>query len=319
MPVTQLAMSPRLISTLRNELRAGYDVVHAHVSVVSPVGYAAAAVAQSLGLPTVVTFHSVLRFKSYVLSAANAMLGLTARPIVWSAVSSLVASQVRRALGEADVAVLVNGLDTRFWQASHGSRAADAPVTLVSTMRLQRKKRPSQLVRAFSRAAAGTATPMRLVVVGDGPDRAALEQEALELQNGQGAGRIEFTGWLDATALRSVYRQADGFVLASVRESFGIAALEARAAGLPVIAMAAAGSSEFLVDEQNALLCVDDAHLTRSIARFATDVSLRSRLADCALPLHRYDWSASLAAHEAAYGRAARLMADWTAIGETSV
>jgi glycosyltransferase involved in cell wall biosynthesis len=104
--------------------------------------------------------------------------------------------------------------------------------------------------------------------------------------------------------LRTLYADADGFALASTRESFGIAALEARATGLPVIAMRASGSNEFLAHGINALVCNDDEELTQSIVRFMEDATLRSRLATGSIALERYDWNVVLAEHEATYHRA---------------
>lgn len=308
LPKLQLAVSPALLPVLHRELRRGYDVVHAHVSVVSPVGYAAAAVARSLGLPTVLTFHSILRNKTYLLRAVNAVADVAKSAAVWSGVSDLVAGQVRHALGAADVVVLPNGIDLGFWRATRSaSRAPQSEgITLVSTMRLRRKKRPRHLVRAFARAATRSGAAARLLIVGDGPARAALQREIRELGLGEGRARVEMLGWLDPDRLRSIYADANGFVLASTRESFGIAALEARAAGLPVIAMEASGSREFLRHETNALICGDDAELMQSIVRFMRDEQLRARLANGPTDLERYDWSAVLAQHEATYERARR-------------
>jgi glycogen synthase len=309
LPKLQLAVSPALISELRDELRRGYDLVHAHVSVVSPVGYVAAAVARSVGLPTVLTFHSVLRLKAFLLSTVNAAADLAASATVWTAVSELVASQARRALSGADVTVLPNGIDLAYWQGARArSRATRSDeVALVSTMRLHRKKRPMQLVRAFARAMSRSKTAARLLIIGDGPERTALEREIHDLGLHEGKARVALLGWLEPESVRPVYGDADGFLLASTRESFGIAALEARAAGLPVIAMAS-GSSDFLRDDTNALICADDAELTAAIARFVADPDLRTRLAAGttagSAELERYDWSAVLAQHETTYQRA---------------
>jgi glycosyltransferase involved in cell wall biosynthesis len=308
LPKLQLAISPALVNVLHRELQRGYDVVHAHVSVVSPVGYAAAAVARSLGLPTVLTFHSILRNKTYLLRAVNAVADVAKSAAVWSGVSDLVVHQVRHSLGEADVVALPNGIDLGFWRATRspsGTRPSEG-TTLVSTMRLHRKKRPLQLVRAFALAATRLSAPARLLIVGDGPERAVLQREIRELGLVEGRARVELLGWLDAHRLRAVYTDADGFVLPSTRESFGIAALEARAAGLPVIAMETSGSGEFLDHETNALICRDDAELMRAMVRFMSDAQLRRELAHGLTHLERYDWSAVLAQHEAAYVRAMR-------------
>lgn len=306
LPKLQLAISPALVHALHRELQRGYDVVHAHVSVVSPVGYVAAAVARSLGLPTVLTFHSILRNKTYLLRAVNAVADVARSAAVWSGVSDLVVHQVRHSLGDADVVVLPNGIDLAYWRGTPSlSRARSSEtITLVSAMRLHRKKRPLQLVRAFALAVSRSNAAARLVIVGDGPERDALEREIDELGLREGRAHVEMLGWADADRLRSTYADADGFVLPSTRESFGIAALEARAAGLPVIAMKASGSGEFLRHDTNALICADDAELMRSMVRFITDPPLRARLANGPADLDRYDWSAVLAQHEATYERA---------------
>jgi glycosyltransferase involved in cell wall biosynthesis len=308
LPRLHVAVSPALLDVLYRELQRGYDVVHAHVSVVSPVGYAAAAVARALGLPTVVTFHSVLRSKAYLLRAVNAVAGLAQGATIWSGASELVAAQVRRALGVLDVVVLPNGIDLAFWRAPAARTEARQPgaVTLVATMRLHRKKRPRQLLRAFACAASRVRVAARLLIIGDGPERHSLEREIRGGELGlPGSGtRVELRGWLDADQLRSIYAKADGFVLPSRRESFGIAALEARAAGLPVIAMESSGSREFLAHGANALICKDDAELMQSIAHLVSDSELRSRLAKASTSLERYDWDAVVAEHEATYRRA---------------
>jgi glycosyltransferase involved in cell wall biosynthesis len=306
LPTIGLALSPALFHALRKELRRGYDVVHAHVSVVSPVGYGAAVVARTLGLPAVVTFHSVLRHKRYLLRAVDAVARLSDSAVVWSGVSQLVARQVRAALHKAEVSVLPNGIDVAFWTSPRLARrrSETQATTLVSTMRLHRKKRPLQLLRAFAQAAARVRSPVRLLIVGDGPERAALDREIRDLGLMQGRARAELLGWLDREALRTLYAEADGFALASTRESFGIAALEARAMGLPVIAMRASGSNEFLAHGINALICDDDEELMQSIARFLEDAPLRARLAGGLVALERYDWNAVLLEHEATYHRA---------------
>lgn len=306
LPIQDVVVSPLVLRRLRAELGRGYDVVHAHVSVVSPLGYAAAMAARSLGLPVVVTFHSVLRAKALLLRAVDALARLRESGVHWTAVSRHVATQVSGALSGADVQVLPNGVDLAYWGAARADTArTESPVTLVSTMRLQRKKRPRQLVRAFAHAVACARTPARLLLLGDGPDRAALERDIGGYGLRDGRSRVEILGWLGRDALRMRYGAAHGFALASTAESFGIAALEARAAGLPIITMSG-GSSEFLTHRVDALLCGDDAGLARELQQFIDDPALRRDLAVIAPDLARYDWDAVLAAHAAAYAAAMR-------------
>lgn len=298
LPVAGVAISPALGRTLRSAIGDHFDVVHAHVSVVSPVGYLAALAGASQGVPTILTFHSVLRLKRMLLSAVNAAVHLAERPVAWTAVSQLVAQQVRRSLGGVNVAVLPNGIDLPYWrEPPRGVTSEAGGVTFVTAMRLHRKKRPRELVAAFARAVARARTPARLVLAGDGPELPALRRDIARLR----PAAVELVGWQDRSSLRALYARADAFVLPTRHEAFGIAALEARAAGLPVIASRHAGCREFLRDDHNALLCESDGDFAVAMERFLHEPQLRDRLAAGETALERYDWRTVLAEHERLY------------------
>ena len=80
---------------------------------------------------------------------------------------------------------------------------------------------------------------------------------------------------LSVDQLRSIYRQADLFVAPAFLESFGIAALEARCAGLPVLAMRGTGITEFVADRREGLLADGDAGMTKALVEIATNTELR--------------------------------------------
>jgi glycosyltransferase-like protein len=116
--------------------------------------------------------------------------------------------------------------------------------------------------------------------------------------------RVHVLGPLPPTALERLYRAADVFAFPSVKEGFGLAALEALASGLPVVASDLEVFRTFLIDGENALLCPagDGAALGAALERVARDGRLRLRLrtAGRATAL-AHGWDAAAEAHEVAY------------------
>ena len=309
-PGAGFACTPAALGAVGRVLRDGrFDLVHAHASVVSPVAYAGVLAAARAGIPAVLTFHSMLQRSAMALGASEALLGWSRGRVLLSAVSSVVAAQAARWLPDPTVGVLPNGIDAEFWRAVRSAAVPDE-VVVVTAMRLSRKKRPLELLRAFAgacRFVAG-APPMRLVVAGDGPDRAGLRRAAAELGV---SDRVSFAGQLTRDELRTLYAGAHLFVLPSERESFGLAALEARAAGLPVVAMLASGARDFIRQGENGLLATDFAEMSRYIARFALDGAFRGYVAHRnATTAPAYDWAEIVALHLQLYGTAADLRSD---------
>lgn len=119
---------------------------------------------------------------------------------------------------------------------------------------------------------------------------------------------VRVLGTLTTDAVERLYRAADVFAFPSVKEGFGLAALEALAADLPVVASDLDVFRGFLADGRSALLTRvgDGAALAAAIERVARDEVLRARLrAGGRAVVRRYTWDASAVAHERVYERRA--------------
>ena len=125
---------------------------------------------------------------------------------------------------------------------------------LVSVGRLSREKGHDVLLRALADLRSrGVAVTLR--VVGDGPERAALDSLAENLGL---ADAVEFAGALPPGQLPDAYAHADAFVLPSRREGFGVALVEAMATGLPVVATRSGGPSDIVSPSDGILVAPDD-------------------------------------------------------------
>src|SRR5690242_5504493 len=224
------------------------DAVHAHVSAFSPLAWTAARLAAQGGPPTVVSVHSMWHDIVPLVRRFARWSDAATWPVQWAAVSSAAATAVRDALDGAPVAVLPNAIDPTAWLLPAGPPGAAAPgrpgaTTIISVMRMVRRKRPRALLRTLLALRASHPGKFRAVLVGDGPLLPGLRRE---IAAASAAGDIHLTGALDRTAIRSMLSTADLYVAPAPRESFGIAALEARSAGLPVVARAGSGVADFI-------------------------------------------------------------------------
>ncbi|RYP84003.1 glycosyltransferase [Nocardioides guangzhouensis] len=257
-----------------------YDVVHVHVSMFSPYGIAVARASIRLGVPVLVTVHSMWSGAGGILRLA-ALAGVRRWPVAWSAVSGAAAGTFGRSLGGVEIAVLPNAVDTASWRPSASVRGpglpqASSPVTLVSVMRLMPRKRPLQLLRVFEQVRRLTGADVRLVVVGDGPLRRRLERHVRHHGLGD---QVRITGRLPRDRVAGELATASVYVAPAPRESFGIAALEARCAGLPVVARRGSGVGELVRDRVDGILVDDDAGMAVALAGLVRDPALRERIA----------------------------------------
>lgn len=294
------------VAAARHVLAGDFDVVHAHVGVGSPVAFAVAAAAAGAGIPTVITVHSLWAYVHPLFRAVDLVGGLSRLPIRWTAVSEAAAAPVRRLLPPgAEVSTLPNGVEPGDWAVEPQPGAAGT-VTVVAVMRLTTRKRILPLLDILQRAREriSGSIALRAVVLGDGPRRAAAERR---LRRHGMTSWATLAGRASHAEIAAVHRRADVFVAPADLESFGIAALEARCAGLPVLAKQRSGVREFVRHGREGLLAGDDDQLVEHLVRLATDRRLRESIRDhnrrTPSPI---TWTSVLARADTAYAAAAR-------------
>jgi glycosyltransferase involved in cell wall biosynthesis len=298
--------APRLISDLLSSGK--YDVVHAHTGVWSPLAVVGMAAAARAGTPTVVTLHSLLTSYEPLFWAADRAVRWTSLPVQFTAVSDVAAAPLRRLVGpRRDVLVLPNGIDPSEWRIRHAPRPPDQ-VVVVGVMRLALRKRPLPLLRMLRRARRQlpAGVQLRAVIVGEGGQRAAMERY---LRRHRMSDWVQLPGRLSRSCIRAVFEHADLFVAPATLESFGIAALEARCSGLPVLARAGSGVGTFVVDGQDGLLAASDGDMVRGLVRLAGDPAERERMSMHSRQIPAdLGWRSVLRRTEAAYAAADQLV-----------
>ncbi|MFY0409108.1 glycosyltransferase family 4 protein [Solicola sp. PLA-1-18] len=267
------------------------DVVHTHSSVVSPLAWVATRRATAAGVPVVLTMHSLVQRSAVVRAGwrrVGAGLGAGVR---WTSVSSVGAAGLAE-LVPADVGVLPNGIVVEPWTRPRTVSATERSV--VAVMRLSARKRALPLVDVLSdvRATVDASIPLRATIVGDGPQRCDVQR----MLDDRGMDWVELTGRLDRTQIAHELARADVFLAPATLESFGIAALEARCTGLPVVAMARGGVGDFVTDGVEGYLVRDDADMAARTAALLTDADLRGTMTAASLAHRpRYDWDTVVA------------------------
>ena len=281
------------------------DVVHVHAGVVSPFAWGAVRAAAERHLPTLVTVHSVwgpMARPGFGLS--DALVRWSRWGVTLSAVSDVAAARIRASVPRAgEVLVVPNGIDPDQWRVDHV--AGDPGVLRVCTvMRMAPRKRTLPLVRILEQAQRGLAGHARLTatLVGDGPERGRAEKHVRDHALGDA---IRFTGRLDRDGILDVFGRSDVYLQPSVRESFGLAALEARSAGLPVVARSQTGTTQFVQEGIEGLLADDDEGLAAALVRLGRDRDLLSRMAQHNRSVPPQEaWPEVLEVVDAAYARA---------------
>jgi rhamnosyl/mannosyltransferase len=233
--------------------------------------------------PLIVLHHADVQRQRALRSVYRPLAEWVARKagaIVVAASANLRQAQDLGVAGRARARVIPFGVDEqRFSPKENVTRPAAFPppsqgAVALFVGRLVSYKGLDVLLRAVAR------TALNVVIVGGGPERAALEAQAATLGLGS---RVVFAGEVDTDELPRFYRAADYFVLPSTTpaEMFGVALLEAMACGKPVISTALpTGVSEVNARDVTGLEVPpsDEVALRQAMEKLATDAELRRRM-----------------------------------------
>lgn len=119
---------------------------------------------------------------------------------------------------------------------------------LITIGRIVKRKAMDVLIKALGKISDKN---IKLVIMGDGPDRGELERLAREQKVND---RIKFLGYVDDDKKFAYLKNADLFTLTSMHEGFGIVYMEAMHYGLPIICTNEGGQTDFLSNRENAIL-----------------------------------------------------------------
>lgn len=269
----------RLIYSFLKE--GGFDIVHTNGYFADTVGIPAA---RLLGIPAVSTCHGFIEsgMKLRLYNALDCiMLRMAGKTIAVS--ESIRDALVKKGLKSSRIEVITNAVnpsvpDRVLRERRVEKRLAlgikDDEFVIGYCGRLSREKGLEFLLRAVS-TLGDAGRHVRLVLIGDGPERQSLEK--LSMEPGL-SGRVIFTGFLrDAEEAISAL---DLFVLPSLTEGTPMALLEAMAVGVPVVASAVGGIPSVVQDGRDGLLVSPGRieELTGAVEKVMKDDVLRKKL-----------------------------------------
>ena len=284
-PPYTLSLTSKMVDIAKH---VGLDLLHVHYA----LPHASSAVmarqilnAEHLELPVVTTLHGTditligqdPSFAPVVAWSINESDGVTA-----------VSEHLRQETYDhfevtKDIEVIPNFIDTdRFVRQDkeHFKQALcpNGEKVIVHISNFRPVKNVQQVVEVFHRLQNG-ASNVKLLLVGDGPDRVPTERKARELGV---FDDVRFLGKQDP--VEEILSIADVFLMPSGSETFGLAALEAMACEVPVVATDVGGLPELIVHGETGFLCpLDDVEaFTECTRRLLTDDELHDEMASAA-------------------------------------
>jgi glycosyltransferase involved in cell wall biosynthesis len=273
------------------------------ISTPGPVGLCGLLAAKLLGIPAVGFYHTDFPLYLRHLAGSATAEQLARQGLRWfygAMDRVLVASRCYRdaliddGYDPARLALLPRGVDLAifnperrddsFWERGSTNGAGAHPLTFLYVGRISPEKNLPALLEAFAKVQA-SGRPCQLAIVGDGPQRAALERRS--------GPNVLWTGFLVGDELAKAYASADVFVFPSLTDTFGNAVLEAQASGLPAIVSQRGGPREIVEFAASGLVVnlSDPLALAAAMMRLQDDRELRVEMSERALAqARRQSW-----------------------------
>ena len=304
--------SPKLLQALRN---GGYSLIHIHCG--GRLAVQCALTAKRLGIPSVISLHgghakvpqeelqkmlTPTQGKFHYGGVIDRLMGLRRDAVAETSavicLSHAEQSALQERLPNQRVVYLPNGVNCQEFQA----KPTISPRTewglpperqlMLCISRIDYQKNQALLLEALAKL-----PDTHLLLVGPITSQIYYEQLLQRARDLDVTNRLTIIPGLppDDPRLKAILHEAELFVLPSLHEPFGIVALEAWAAGLPVVAARVGGLADFIVHGHNGLLFnpQDAADLTAQITRLLMDNELRNTLVANALTdVLNYSWSA---------------------------
>ena len=270
------------------------------ISTPGPTGLCALAAAKSLGLPAVGIYHTDFPQYVRILTDDSFMETLTWNYMHWfySQLDIVYVNSedyrkcwIERGIPSERLRILPRGLDTRLFHPAKRDRSfwtarglRDGEVGMLFVGRVSKEKNLDLIVSATRRLAEWR-TPVRPIIVGDGPYMAEMKRLL---------GDAIFTGYLGGEDLAKAYASADFFAFPSTTDTFGNVILEAQASGIPVIVSDVGGPRDLVAHGKDGFVTKanDAADLANAIRQLAENPTLRATMGEAGRRrVEDRDWS----------------------------
>lgn len=286
--------------------RERYDVVHVHWPM--PMALLGWAARRGHAMPMVTTFYGIeLRWVQSRLPFLKWLVRWAASASAQAvAISTYTARELTKLV---DVPVEVIPYTAELPPPQTTARARNGERSVLFVGRLIERKGVAHLIRALGTVR--RTVPARLIIVGDGPERASLERLAAATEV---ASHVHFRGRVSDEELRQAYASADVFVLPSVldqrqdTEGLGVVLLEAMNYGVPVVASNIGGITDIVQHERTGLLVPpgDESALANALTSLLENPELSRSLGQGGARLLRetFSWDRIVDRWDAVYRRA---------------